>query len=704
MPRQSQKKIALSPSRDVPFNKLVLSQANVRKVKVSVSIEQLAESIARRTLLQSLSVRAVTDARGKETGMFEVPAGGRRYRALELLVKQKRLARNAPVPCVVRENGCAEEDSLAENIERAPLHPLDQFRAFVALREQGQSEEEIAAAFFVTSAVVKQRLRLASVSDKLLDIYAEDGITLDQLMAFTVSTDHERQEQVYEMVKESYNREPYTIRRMLTEGAVPASDKRVQYIGVEAYVEAGGAIMRDLFAQGEDGEWLQDASLLDMLVSEKLKEDAEPISEEGWHWIEVAPDFAYGHTYGLRQIRGVQEPLTDEEQEIRQALVDEADTLLNDCPDGEDLSEDADARLAEIEASIDAIDDRPRLFEDDEKTIAGAFVTIDSSGNLRVERGFVRSEDEPTVESEAMDEEAKASCDALAAANDDGEDADQNEPELDEGLKPISDRLMTELTAHRTLALRHALGGNPHIAFIAALHALTLKVFYRYGTESCIEIDLKSVGFGAQAPGIGDTKLAEAFDKRHRDWIEALPKEPEDLWDALVAFDKDRQASLFAHCISLSVNAMHEAYNRRPRALAHADRLATELSLDMIEAGWTPTAESYFGKVTKARILDAVTQARGDEAAQNIASLKKDAMATRAESLIGGTDWLPEPLRTPVSANEAEKPAGEEADQAETADNSETDPGEESASDAAETVEQPGEEEFAEEVHAVAAE
>ncbi len=55
--------------------------------------------------------------------MFEIPAGGRRYRALELLVKQKRLAKNAPVPCVIREGGLAEEDSLAENIQRAPLHP-----------------------------------------------------------------------------------------------------------------------------------------------------------------------------------------------------------------------------------------------------------------------------------------------------------------------------------------------------------------------------------------------------------------------------------------------------------------------------------------------------------------------------------------------------------------------------------------------------
>jgi ParB family chromosome partitioning protein len=182
------RKITLSASRDIPFNKLVLSQSNVRRVKAGISIEELAEDIAGRSLLQSLSVRTVLDADGAETGMFEVPAGGRRFRALELLVKQKRMNKTEPVPCIVRTDGLAEEDSLAENVQRAPLHPLDQFRAFQSLRDKGLSEEEIAARFFVHPTVVKQRLKLAAVSTKVLDVYAEDGMTLEQLMAFTVTS------------------------------------------------------------------------------------------------------------------------------------------------------------------------------------------------------------------------------------------------------------------------------------------------------------------------------------------------------------------------------------------------------------------------------------------------------------------------------------------------------------------------------------
>jgi ParB-like chromosome segregation protein Spo0J len=156
--------ITLSASRDTPFNKLVLSQSNVRRVKAGVSIEELAEDIVRRSLLQSLSVRPVLDGDGQETGMFEVPAGGPRFRALELLVKQKRMNKTQPVPCVVRTNGLAEEDSLAENVQRAALHPLDQFRAFQTLREKGLSEEEIAARFFVSPAVVRRPAKISESS------------------------------------------------------------------------------------------------------------------------------------------------------------------------------------------------------------------------------------------------------------------------------------------------------------------------------------------------------------------------------------------------------------------------------------------------------------------------------------------------------------------------------------------------------------
>ena len=404
----------------------------------------------------------------------------------------------------------AEEDSLAENVQRAPLHPLDQFRAFLTLIEKGQTEEEIAAHFFVSVAVVKQRLRLASVSPALLEVYAEDGMTLDQLMAFAVSGDHQRQEQVFERLKSSYDKQPHTIRRMLTEGAVRASDKRAQFIGVEAYVEAGGVVLNDLF-QGDDGGWLQDVALVDRMVAEKLGEAVAGVEAEGWKWTEAAPDLAYGHTYGLRQLRGEAVPLTAEEEATLAALTAEAEAIEAASAEAEELTEEQDRRMGEIEAAIDALNDRPIRFDPADVAIAGAFVSLDRNGRLQVERGFVRPEDERAVQPEpevATGKQVPGLTSAGDAAGEPAGPADASpvvaafEPEEEDGIKPLSDRLLTELTAHRTLALRHALGERPDVALLAALHALALRVFYTYGSDSCLELEVKSTRFAGQAPGL----------------------------------------------------------------------------------------------------------------------------------------------------------------------------------------------------------
>jgi ParB family chromosome partitioning protein len=657
-------KIKLSPSRDIPFNKLVLSQSNVRRVKAGVSIEQLAESIALRTLLQSLSVRAVVNGDGQETGMFEVPAGGRRYRALELLVKQKRMAKTQPVPCVVRNDGIAEDDSLAENDERLGLHPLDQFRAFHVLHDGGMSEEDIAARHFVTPAIVKQRLRLASVSPKLHEVYAGDGMTLEQLMAFSVTADQTRQEQVWDNVSRSQLDEPYQIRRMLTENTVRASERRAQFIGLDTYERAGGVVTRDLF-EHDDGGWLQDIPLLDRLVTEKLEKEAETIAAEGWKWIAVAVTFPYGHPDDLRELDGVSADLTGEERATIDALKAEFDKLKTDYPDADELPNEVDQRLWEIGAALTALEARPAIYDPIDIARAGVFISLDDEGALLVDRGYVRLEDEAPV---IVDAEVEA---AVGGEPADGKEAEVSvpravnivggapvEPEDDEdgAIKPLPDRLITELTAHRTLALRNALADNPVVAFVAVLHNFVLAAFYRFASSSsCLEIAVRSPTLPPQAPALNDSASAKAIETRHGAWKVRLPKEDGDLWDTLIAFDAAEQLALFAHCASFGVNALYEPANRTNegrvsahgvrRRLNQADVLARAVGLDMVAAGWTTSVDNYLGRVTKPRILEAVREAKGESSAQLIDHLKKGDMAREAEHLLDGTGWLPEPLR-----------------------------------------------------------
>ncbi|AVC52496.1 ParB/RepB/Spo0J family partition protein [Rhizobium leguminosarum bv. viciae] len=647
---QAIQKITLSAARDIPFNKLVLSQQNVRKIKAGVSIEDLAEDIAHRGLLTSLNVRSELDGDGNETGIYRIPAGGRRYRALERLVAQKRLAKTAGVPCIVSKGETLEvEDSLAENVQRVSLHPLDQFRAFQTLREQGLGEEEIAARFFVSVATVRQRLRLASVSPRLLDLYAEDEMTLEQIMAFSITNDHVRQEQVWDTVSRSHSREPYYIRRLLTETAIRASDRRAVYVGIEAYEAAGGVTMRDLFDQDQGG-WLQDPALLEQLVMEKLKADAEAIQvSEGWKWVEAAFDFPYGHTSGLRRFYGEQAEMTEDELARYDATRAKYDKLDAEYSEASEYSEATERKLEELGSELDRLNDRPYVFEPQEVARGGVFVSLGASGELKIERGFVRPEDEPKAEIDPTSDVGNGRADhggdlpVSGGAGGEGTEPDDE----DETIKPLPDRLVLDLTAARTIALRNALANNPVIAFVAVLHAFVLKTFYVYGSDSCLEVTLQSARF-SQTPGLGETVWAKEIDQRQEGWGQDLPKDPNDLWDFLIKLDEVSRQALFAHCASLSVNAVIEPWNKRTRAIAHADQLTRSIGFDMVEAGWTPTTDNYLGRVTKAHILQAVREAKGNQAAELIGHLNKVDMAREAERLMTGCGWLPEPLRMTV--------------------------------------------------------
>ncbi|WP_145111636.1 ParB/RepB/Spo0J family partition protein [Cereibacter sediminicola] len=670
-------KITLSPSRDIPFDKLVLSQSNVRRIKAGVSIEELAEDIARRGLLQGLNVRPMLDADGAKTGMFEIPAGGRRFQALSLLVKQKRLAKTAPIPCIVRDAASeilAEDDSLAENMQRVTLHPLDQFRAFQALREKGQGEEAIAAAFFVTPHIVKQRLKLASVAPALLEVYAEDGMTLEQLMAFTVNPDHARQVQVWEAVKNSWNKEPYAIRRMLTETSVRASDRRAVFVGVDAYEVAGGVVLRDLF-QGDDGGWLEDPALLDRLVAEKLQADAEALSSEGWKWIEVATDLPYGYSHGLRRLAGDPAPMTDDESVAHATLLAEYRGLEEEYSGQDEYPEEIDARLGHLEMAMEALEQRPLIYDQAEVGRAGVFVTLDRDGGLAVYRGYVRPEDEPREETAVQNADG---ADAMGQGGDAGVStwkpsatsvggtvitsggqpigADASDEEDDGALKPLPERLVMELTAHRTLALREAIGRSPDVALTLLLLKLVTDTFRTSSASgSCLEASVRHVYMSSQAPDLKDSVVAKLVDERHAAWEADLPLGDDvALWDYLTVLDEGSRLALLAHCLSFGINALHEKVNPYgagisasglARRMAHADLVARAVDLDMVEAGWEPTVDGYLNRVPKARILEAVREAKGEGTAQLLDHLKKGEMATEAERLLKGSGWLPEVLR-----------------------------------------------------------
>jgi len=327
----------------IALNKLVPSKANVRKTGAEEGITELAQSIAAHGLRQNLNVREA------DKGRFEVVAGGRRLRALKMLVKEGLLAKDADIPCkVMAESEDAAEISLVENTLRVAMHPDDQFAAFQQLVEAGKGIEEVAARFGVTPAVVERRLKLAKVSPKLRAAFRKGTLTLDQMMGFAVSDDHEQQEEVFKNLT-NWNQSPREIKAALTQEAVELSHPLARFVTVDAYVAAGGVIQRDLFDTESEG-YMPDRTLALKLASDKLDAAIEDVRAEGWKWVkaEVERDYSvhYGRVYATHD-----EPETDEEGEG--AL----------CYAAEDMAR------------------------------AGAILRIGHDGSLAIERGLVHPDD-----------------------------------------------------------------------------------------------------------------------------------------------------------------------------------------------------------------------------------------------------------------------------------------------------------------------
>lgn len=643
----------------IPLNKLRKHPKNARKTPHSeASIEGKAASIAAKGMLQNLVVEPETNTEGESTGFYLVSVGEGRRLAQLLRAKRKEIKKTEPIRCVIDTANDAAEISLDENVNRENLHPADEFERFRELSEnRGWGAEEIAARFGKSAHVVKQRLRLGAVSPKLIEVYRDGGLTMDQLQAFAITDDHGRQEQVYENL--SYNKEPWIIRRDLTACNVAASDRRAVFVGAEAYTEAGGNIIRDLFTEDRGG-FYEDAPLLDRLALDKLERTAAEIQDaEGWKWASAFIDWPHAH--GMRRTYPQAVELSEEQQAAYDAAQEELERLSAEWQDADsDLPPDVDQRLAELEAEVERIDGLRYAYDPDEITRGGVFVVLNHDGEARIERGFIRPEDEaPELEEEGTDGEiiidgVRVNGDGEIIGEDGEYDEDGNhvstldiEDEEAEDGKPISDLLIRDLTAQRTLGLRLALGEQPDMALIAVTHALAAQTFYRGGGDAhALEIRPISASLGGHADGIEDTAAAKALADRHAGWAADMPRDVSELWGFIAGLDHASVMALFAHCAAQTVNALKLPWEQNKRhAHATADRLATAVALDMT-AHWTPTVRAYLGRVTKAHILDAVREALGNEPAERMADKKKPEMAEAAEQLLAGTGWLPPILRT----------------------------------------------------------
>ncbi len=615
----------------VPLSRLVLRPTgrNVRKTP-RMSIPELAASIQRVGLLQNLIVIPAADGEH-----YEVVAGGRRLAALKLLAKKHRIAKDWEVPCLQVADGTARTASLTENVQREAMHPADQFEAFAALVAEGRPIEDIAADFSVTPLVVQRRLKLANVSPRLMGDYRADAVSLDQLMALSITDDHAAQEAAFYDAPQ-WQRHPSHLRERLTEREIDAyRHPLVRFVGLEAYEQAGGGVRRDLFAEGDAGVYLTDAALLERLAQDKLAGIAAKVKAEGWAWADATPGTTHADLHAFQRApRERREPNKREAQRLEklQARMQEVAEAIDAAMDAED-EDKADALQEEGERlgeQLQAVEDGLQGYGANVKAAAGAIVTIDRNGEAVIHRGLLR-------EAEAK---ALRTLEKLRQGFGDPDAANDDEGEEDEAPKAaaMSDRLAQRLSAHRTAALQIGVACRPQVALAALVHGMVQTVLFdrRYGHDLPLGVRLTVQDrLEGMAPDLPESLAAVALREMQQAWAERLPQDDAELFPALLAMGQAELMALLAVCVASTVDVV------TPRATPHQPgaKLAQAVGLDMA-AWWQPTAEGYFRHVPKAVILEAVGE-YAPEHVTRLAKLKKADIASEAERLADGTGWMP---------------------------------------------------------------
>ncbi len=650
--------------RTIPLNKLMPSPRNVRRTIDEQADLQLKADIEARGLLQNLVVAPAK----KPKGRFTVEAGGRRFRALACLAEAGKLVADHAVCCLVIDSGpaAAQEAGLAENFQRLAMNPADECLAFQQLIEQGADVEGIARRFGLTVRFVEGRLRLASLAPVVFDALGAGEITLDVAKAYAATPDHERQAFVFEQVSRSYMAQHSdSIRRMMTQATVSASDRRAKFVGEEAYAAAGGRIERDLFSDEDGARWL-DIALLERLAAEKLEAlAAETAASSGLAFVRPTLESWAGYevTRGLQRVPLETPPLSDEESAEVEALEAETEELIGQLENeetAEEAREAAEARVREIGVRIEAITAKPPVIPDELKPRVGTFMLLDETGQPHLETSYY-------VESSDEQEESIESGGSNAGGDRQEAPVVLVEPPVKQ--VSLSQALADELAIQRRDILAVHVAADPGLALDLAIF-LMIDREAGYSSEksgsSLVALPPSDPVFGFKTPDAAATRArVEAAEALDRSWT--APDTRAGRFDAFRALPDEGRAAWLGHAVARTLEASLNLPGGR--TCPFHDHLGRLLGIDVAK-WWRPTGANFFDRVPKGVTLAALEEVGGAVFACGYSKSKKAELSETAERIFAGSvapkkvkkralAWLPEPMRFAPAPEQAHAPVDE---------------------------------------------
>lgn len=637
----------------IPLAKLHLSPANVRKNDSQLFIDELAANIAENGLLQNLVVAPMA----KPKGHYCVTAGGRRLRAMNRLVELGQWAKNVNVDCRSLQGDAAQQSevSFAENFMQLKMTVTDEIRAYKHFINEGSDVDGIARRLGLTRRHIEARLRLADLAEPIFAALDEGTITLDIAKAYASTASHERQLMVWEQMANHWQgNNADTIRRMIAHASLPSTSPIARYVGEEAYREAGGRIESDLF-QAETGDKWLDSEIALRIAGEKLQAFAvEVATETGYGWVRplVGTRVDHAAVEALHPVQVEAAPLSEEEQARIATIADEMAEIETKFEAGLDDDGDADAledRFGALEAELVRIQDKPGVVSDELKPSVGCFVILDAEGMPVIDA---------TLYSETAPRKQRSTTATGGNANGSG-DPDGMGEDGEVAIKPLSQRLIGELSVQRRDILAANLAVNPAVALDLLIFAIADRT-PTYGRDergTTVRAPEPSCYLDAYPASPAFEQLAEIRDGLDTSWTE--PETTVARFEAFAGLDDDAKAGWLAYVVAKSLEpSIGDARigHQGPSSNDLHDHLAGLMQIEAAQH-WRPTAANYFDRVGKQQLLRHITDIGGTTMAASYMASKKGDLSQTCEKLFAGETivapevkaaalaWVPDAIR-----------------------------------------------------------
>ncbi|WP_395398690.1 hypothetical protein ACHMW6_00095 (plasmid) [Pseudoduganella sp. UC29_106] len=188
-----------------------------------------------------------------------------------------------------------------------------------------------------------------------------------------------------------------------------------------------------------------------------------------------------------------------------------------------------------------------------------------------------------------------------------------------------SDKLVHQLTAHRTAGLQAELMVRPGIALVVLTHTLAIQVFGEYGNraKSAAVISLTKPHLKQHGDCVKESPALALMNERHQYWADLMPTRVSDLMGWLFQQEQSVVLELLAYCTACSLDTVQGTAQYSESKDKEFAEVANAVSLNMAD-WWKPTKDNYFAQVSKQHTISLVASHVSAEMVAPLSDLKKN--------------------------------------------------------------------------------